>query len=264
MIARSLLLLASLALPGVTFAAGDAGDEGPLAIPGSAPPPRSGPRGQPQQRPAEPARVVTSGPTYQVRPYHGVFVYGPRTTYHRYYRSQPRQTVRADHMPTRRVDRNQSFGVGVRGGALMSGYRQGPLFGDFGLGALVRYRPIEVFGIELLAEHHSESWDRKTERAQTIGQLSAMLHITPWARLSPYLLGGLTGTFRHADDRVDFEDYGKRFLFGPHGGVGLEFNIGKHIALDLEGRFAGYVNVGDDPVTPRGSFQTNAALVAYF
>jgi opacity protein-like surface antigen len=273
MLRRVLGLAMGLMLAPPSLAASDAADAAdngrPLARPGNAPPPRTGPRGQPV-RPAPvtvaPTRVVTR-PVVQpvvVRPYHGVFVYGPRPTYHRVYRSTPQRVVQDSHLPTRRVDRRQTFGIGVRGGSVVSGYRGGSVFGDFGLGVLGRYRPMEVFGVEVLVSHHNESWDRATERAQTMGQLSGQLFITPWARVSPYVTAGLTGTFRHADRMVDFDEYGKRFLFGPHGGVGLEVNVGRHLAIDFEGRMTGYVNVGDDPITPRGAFQGNAAIVAYF
>lgn len=275
----------------------------PLAIPGNAPPPRTGPAPsqprpaapppRPAPQPAAPAPQPTPPPSqpaapppapppqpaalqpYQVRPYHGVVVYGPRPAYHPYYQAPAAPTevapppVQDAHLPKRKVDRARTLSVGLTVGSLIAGYKGGSVFGDFGLGLQTRYRPSEAFALELGAAHYNESFGADTERARTSGSVSAMLFLTPWARLSPYVLGGLTLTGVHRDLNLPLDldpaDGGAKALhFGPHGGLGLEIAIGQRFALDLDARLVGYVTRGEDRVSPIGAFTTNLALVTFF
>ncbi len=241
-------------------------DQRPLAIPGHPPPPRPAtPAARPPQPP--PQQVVTyrrqPAVIYRPRPSHGVFVYGARPAHHTYYRETARPAPQPEHLPKRLVSRKNSLAIGVRGGSLVSGYRDGTIYGDFGLGLLTRYRPTEALGLELAVDHHNESWGAATERAMTVGQASGVLYIVPWGRLSPYVLAGMTVAGRHVDDKVQLGEDAKAVLFGPHGGAGLEIALG-NFAIDLDGRFIAFVNLGDDRMSQRGAFQANAALVAHF
>ena len=219
------------------------------------------------RRPA-PRTVVIHRTHY--RPYHGVFVYGPRPTHHRYYRSNPNvNTVQQDHLPTRRVNRAGSLAVGIRSGSYLTGYEDAHAYGDFGLGITARYRPFEALGIEGTVTHHNQTWDDSSERAQTVSQGSVMVFANPWGRISPYALGGLTATSRSINDGfyVGEEASGlqtKDVLWGPHAGVGIEFAFGKSVALDLEARYVGYMNTDSDDPTIPGALQTSAGFLVHF
>jgi opacity protein-like surface antigen len=221
------------------------------------------------------APVVVAQPRriYRPRPTHGVFVYGARPVHHHHYvaqNNQPAATAPATaHLPKRKVDRARSLSVGLTTGSYVTGYKGGSAFGDFGLGLQTRYRPMEAFGIELAAAHYNESFGPDTERARTNGSLSAMVFVTPWATLSPYALAGLSLTGVHHDSNlplgVDPVDGGAKALhFGPHGGLGLQINLGQRFSLDIDGRVMGYVTRGEDRVSPPAAFTGNLGVSAYF
>lgn len=205
------------------------------------------------------------------RPWHGVFVYGPRPTYHRVYRGAPEPVqVETEHLPERKVDRKGSVALGVRSGSYLTTYDSGSGYGDFGLGLVGRWRPDEAVGVELVVQHHDETWDADTERSQTLGQASAMLFANPWGRVQPYVLGGLSVNDRNLDDAYPVG--GGQFdvlqvndtLWGPHAGAGVEFAFGKRAALDLEARYVGWMNAGGGDPSSSGALQTNANFVVHF
>lgn len=207
---------------------------------------------------------------YHYRPYHGVFVYGPSVRHHSYYRGQPsRVSVQKEHLPSRAVNRQGTWAVGVRSGSYLTAYDGSDVYGDFGLGVTARYRPYEALGIEAAITHHDQTWEEVTERSQTIGQASVMVFANPWGRISPYALGGLTANARQINDRF-YVDGGadqvttSDMLWGPHAGVGIEFAFGKNVALDLEARYTAYLNTEmDDPTLP-GAVQTTAGFLVHF
>jgi opacity protein-like surface antigen len=209
--------------------------------------------------------------TYRYRPHHGVFVYGPRVEHHHHYRQQPNVTVvKEEHLPTRNVNRKNSWAFGVRSGSYLTAYDGSNPYGDFGLGLTARYRPFEAMGLEAAVMHHSQTWEAETERSQTIGQASVMVFANPWGRISPYALGGLTANMRTINDGFRVEDGSMNslqtqdVLWGPHAGVGVEFAFGKNVALDLEARYTGYLNTErDDPSLP-GALQTTAGFLVHF
>lgn len=212
--------------------------------------------------------VAQARPTH-VRPWHGVFVYGPRPTHHTHYHQQPKAEVQPKHMPDRKVARANTLGVGLRMGSLVGGYKGGDAYGDFGVGIVTRYRPVESVGLELAVSHYNQTFNEDTERANTSGQLSGNVFLFPWSKVSPYVTGGVTLTGRHVDDEIEVDGTtadvdGKGLLFGPHGGVGLEFALGKNFALDLDARYVHYLNGAADGASFPGQLQANAGLMLHF
>lgn len=224
-------------------------------------------------RPAPARTVVRHRSRMEIvhtRPWHGVFVYGPRPTHHVHYvNNHDPVLVEAEHLPERKVDREGSFALGLRSGSYLTAYNGGGGYGDLGLGLVGRYRPEEAFGLELAVQHHNETFDLNTERSQTLMQGSAMLFANPWGRVQPYVLGGLSANARGLDDAIQ-TDTGPQVvragntLWGPHAGAGIEFAFGKRAALDLEVRYVGWMNVGGDDPTAPGAFQTNAGFLVHF
>lgn len=198
-----------------------------------------------------------------------MFVYGPRPVYHNVYYVQggrpaaPVQ-VQNDHMPARKIDRNNTFAVGLKAGSYFGAYQGANAYADLGLGLNARYRPSEAFGIELAGQRHFDD-----ERTHTAGSASAMLFAFPWTRVSPYVLGGATVTDRQVSDTIFRNDQlqvieSSRPWVGVHGGVGIEFAIGKRAAIDLEARYIGYVNREvTDPTLP-GAVTTSAGVMWHF
>jgi hypothetical protein len=202
-----------------------------------------------------------------VRPYHGVFVYGPRPATHvRYvHASGPGRVVRQD-LPERAVDREGSVALGVRGGSLLSG-SDGYVYGDPGIGGFLRLRPEESVGLELGVSHHGGRFPSTETRAQTQVAGSLELFAFPWTRVSPYVLGGVTWNARNEIDEV-FAGGESSMLensyaqWGLHGGLGLELALGKSAAIDLEARTIGWLNraPGDAPL----ALQATGGLLFHF
>lgn len=205
------------------------------------------------------------GPRYRVRPYSGVFVYGPRPVYHGSYAGGSDQVVVQErHLPDRKIDRDNSLAVGIRAGSYMGAYQGANAFSDVGLGLTARYRPVESLGLEVAGQRHTDA-----ERIHTTGSASAVLFAFPWSRLSPYVLAGGTWTDRSIDDEIWRNDAVQTVssttpLFGAHAGAGLEIGLGNHLALDLEARYVHYLNTAaGDPTLP-GAVNTNVGLLWHF
>jgi opacity protein-like surface antigen len=209
---------------------------------------------------------------HHVRPYHGVFVYGPRPVHHHHYVQEERPVeVPPQQMPERKVDRDNTLAVGIRGGSVFSGYEDAKPFADAGFGVNARYRPEESVGLELAVSTYKQDFSEENDRTITTGQASVELFAWPWTKVSPYAIGGLTVAGREfeddrlsvATDRVETLS-AKDVQWGPHVGLGVEFALGKSVALDLEARYVGFIGQNsDDPRLP-GAMQTSAGVVVHF
>jgi hypothetical protein len=209
--------------------------------------------------------------------YHGVFAYGP----YPWYRGPAHvvvvngdggggdgggRTEAVARGPKRSVDRAGSIAVGVRGGSYLGGYDVGGgAFGDAGLGLALRYRPIEPLGLELSWMHHSQTWSEGSERVYQPIQASVQLFAAPWTKVNPYALAGVTVTPREVDDQLSSTKVTEAsVLVGPHGGLGIEFGLGKKASINFDARYTGYLNKPVDDLTIPGAFQANMGLNFYF
>lgn len=206
------------------------------------------------------------GPRYRIRPYSGVFVYGPRPAYHRTYAASPQDqvVVQERHLPNRKIDRDNSFAIGLKAGSYMGAYSGANAFSDVGVGLSARYRPMESFGLKVDGQRSVDA-----ERVHTTGSASVELFAFPWSRVSPYVLAGGTWTNRSINDQIWRDDAVQTVasnspLYGAHAGAGIEIALGKKIAIDLEARYIGYVSpLGDDPTLP-GAISTSAGVLYHF
>lgn len=212
-----------------------------------------------------------------VRPYHGVFVYGPRPVYHTRYvtvGSAPppaRVVVQESHLPKRTLNRENTLAVGLSAGSYLSGYKNGDAYGDLSVGVTARYRPVEAVGLEGTLSHSNQTWSAQTERAQTMGQASVMVFATPWSRVSPYALVGGSVMGRKVNDMAYDDTVGDQTLVktgkalaGVHGGLGVEFGIGEKVALDLEARYTGWIGKDASDRSFPGALSTNIAVLYHF
>jgi opacity protein-like surface antigen len=198
-------------------------------------------------------------PGYRAHWYHGVFVYGPR----------PMVVAGggggAPEAPKREITHAGKFSLGIRGGSYISGYDGGASYGDAGLGLAARYRIVDPLGLEVQWMYHDQSWDEGSERIQQPISVSAEVFAFPWSRVNPYVLAGVSATGRNVSDELS---YGKeetdKMLWGPHLGLGLEVNLTKQVSVNLDGRYLGYVNAGDEGLSAPNAFQGNLGMNFYF
>ncbi len=202
--------------------------------------------------------------------YHGVFVYGPPVVYvggggGGNGGGEGGGGSRAKE-PKREVSRAGDWSIGVRGGSYLSGFQDGSGYGDAGLGIAARYRPIEPLGFEVAWTYHDATWSGNTSRIQQPLMVSAELFAFPWSRVSPYVLAGVTMTDRNiAQPSVFGQTFAtEQDLWGPHGGLGIEFGLGKTASLNFDARFIGYVNKPEDDPARAGAVQANMGLNFYF
>lgn len=208
-------------------------------------------------------------PGYRVHWYHGVFVYGPPVVYvdsdgHAHARGSGDGPAPEPRKPD--VERAGKFSLGVRGASYISGFHEGGGgYGDAGLGLAARYRIIDPLGIEAQWTYHDQSWSQETARIQQPLSVSAQLFAFPWTKVNPYVLAGVTFTDRNLDQPLATGTFATdQALWGPHGGVGLEFGLGKDVSLNFDARWIGYVNKPVDDPALAGAFQGNMGLNFYF
>lgn len=212
--------------------------------------------------------VVTTVRYTNVRPYHGVFVYGPRPVTHVHYVHTGPGPVRVEKtdLPKRAIDREDSFALGLKGGSMISGTSDGQVYGDPGLGLVGRYRPAESLGLELGLSNHTSLIPATRTQTQLSGSFE--LFAFPWTRVSPYALAGVTWNGANVQSEV-WNGVGYETTrtmdsqWGLHAGLGLEFGIGKSVAFDLEGRYIGWVDERL-PYEAPGALQATAGLLVHF
>ena len=205
----------------------------------------------------------------------GVFYYNPPPRRHR--TVVVNRTVtgskagRADTAPTRAIDRNGDFAIGLRGGTYGTEYLGGGGYSDAGIGLTARFRPVEAVGLEVAYEHHSQNFEEDTERINNPLQTSVQVYAFPWTRVSPYATLGLTWNSRSlTDSYYNIETFSydvaeaEDTLFGPHAGLGLELALGENAALNFEGRYINYLNVEADDVSAPAAVQGTAGVNFYF
>jgi len=171
--------------------------------------------------------------------------------------------------PSRAVDRNGDFSLGIIGGSYVSGYETGGGFGDMGLGITAEYRPLEAIGLELSTTLHDESWDDDTQRINRPTQASVNLYAFPWTRVSPYVTTGLTWNKRSVQDTFfdglsDTTVVAEDTLFGPHAGLGIEFALGENASINFDGTYTGFLNISDNDPTLPVAVQGTMGLNVYF
>ncbi len=191
--------------------------------------------------------------------YHGVFVYGPTP-----WGPPPPPGERAAP-PPRHADHAGDLSIGLRGSSYGGAYKGGDRFGDLGLGLAARYRFNDPLGVEVQWVYHDDTWQEGTERIEQPLSASLELFALPWAKVNPYLLGGVTVTARNYQDHVGVHEVVEnRTTWGPHAGVGLEFNLSERMSLNLDARYLAAVNLQPDDASRAGAVQGNLGLNFYF
>lgn len=224
---------------------------------------------------ASPPRYRWGRPVY--RPYSYGPAYPPPVIVHQappvrhVYSAPPPPPAAAEPAPKRGLEREDTLAVGLNAGSVISGYGDAKPYADLGFGLAARFRPEESVGLELAVSSYKQEFSAESDRTTTTGQASVELFASPWSRVSPYALAGLTVAGRtFADDRAVRDATAvenltaKDVQWGPHVGLGVEFALGRSVALDLEARGVGFI--GQDAADPRipGMIQTTAGLKVHF
>lgn len=105
-----------------------------------------------------------------------------------------------------------------------------------GVGFGLRYKPVPAFALEADIDFLGGRDYNGFQRDETAGTLNAMLFVNPKSRAQFYFLAGFGWSGAHVtNDSLGYTsqsmDYG---YFGGQGGIGLEFRLARHFALNMD------------------------------
>jgi len=221
--------------------------------PAHAPPPAV----QYQPAPAAPPVVVYQPPppVVVVQPAHPeqpppVYVYTPRDAY----------------------PRKNEWGLSLHLEGAMMGHRRSDSSGMGGLGVGVRYKPIPHLGVEADLDFVGGRDYNGMRRGETAFTVNGLLFVNPKSKAQLYFLGGFGWSgARVVDDTYGYDRAAYHYgYFGGQLGVGMEWRISKHFALnaDLRGFIRGRVDRSAhyqpefvDPVTGRSTNTSGGGLI---
>jgi hypothetical protein len=149
--------------------------------------------------------------------------------------------------PPKRILPPTRWGLNLRveGVAMARGRSTRGDAGMGGMGVSFRFRPVQAFAIDVGLDVLGGRDYNGFVRTELPLSLNGILYVNPKSRVQFYLIGGLDLSF--AEVRSDRPspllssgymggDYRAEYsYFGGHGGLGLEFRLSRHVALDLDG-----------------------------
>jgi hypothetical protein len=116
-----------------------------------------------------------------------------------------------------------------------------------GFSAGVRFRPIGVFALDVgLGIYGGSDWNDNA-RVEVPLTVDALFFVNPRSRVQFYLLAGVGASWAHAG--FDVTGYGGReyTYLGGEGGLGLEFRLSRHFAINTDFRAFLRGRVDDNP-----------------
>jgi hypothetical protein len=158
--------------------------------------------------------------------------------------------------PPRPISRSE-WGINMRVEGIALGRASSSSSGMGGLGLSLRYRPVPAFALDLGADVVGGIDYNGMQRLETPLSLSGLVYVNPRSKVQFYLTGGADwsharvrsdewqpmmtyrstydGTTYRADTTTLSDGYKADYYYlGGHGGVGLEFRLSRHVALDLD------------------------------
>jgi hypothetical protein len=116
-----------------------------------------------------------------------------------------------------------------------------------GMGVSFRFRPVPAFAIDVGLDVLGGRDYNGFTRTELPLSLSGLLYVNPRSRVQFYLIGGLDWSYAEArssrpspllsrdfDDFDGYDHHAEYTYFGGHGGLGLEFRLSRHVALNLD------------------------------
>ncbi len=150
------------------------------------------------------------------------------------------------YTPREPLLRRNEWGLNAHIAGAMVGSRASSNSGMGGLGFGLRYKPTGYVGLEADLDFFGGRDYNGFRRNETAFSVNGMLFVNPRSRAQLYFLGGFGwSAARVADDSSGYYrgtyDYG---YFGAQVGVGLEWRLSKHLALnaDLRGFVRGRID----------------------
>ncbi len=138
------------------------------------------------------------------------------------------------------------WGLAARIEGAMIGSKASSNSGMGGLGFGLRYKPVPHFGIEADLDFFGGRDYNGFRRGETAFAINGLLYVNPKSKLQLYFLAGFGwSAARVVDDTTGYNEstfsYG---YFGGQGGVGLEWRVARHFALnaDLRGFIRGRID----------------------
>ncbi|AKT35925.1 hypothetical protein [Chondromyces crocatus] len=116
-----------------------------------------------------------------------------------------------------------------------------------GAGLSLRYRPVPAFAIDLGVDVLGGIDYHGFKRAEIPISLSGMVFVNPRSRVQFYFMGGMHASYAQVErtaiitsDTPGVPSTVSTFTqeydyFGGHGGIGLEFRVSRHVALNIDG-----------------------------
>lgn len=149
--------------------------------------------------------------------------------------------------PPKRILPPTRWGLNLRVEGVAMARRRGSS-GDVGIGGIglsFRFRPIPALAIDAGFDVLGGRDYNGFMRTELPLSLNGILYVNPKSRVQFYVIGGVDWSFAEVRSNRpspllsrDFmgTDYGAEYTyFGGHGGLGLEFRLSRHVALDLDG-----------------------------
>jgi hypothetical protein len=111
-----------------------------------------------------------------------------------------------------------------------------------GLGFGLRYKPIPAFGLEGDVDFWGGHDYQGYQRTESEFSLNALVFVNPKSKVQLYFLAGLGWSSASVTEPYTANGGGGQAsysYFGGQGGVGLEFRLGRHFALNSD--FRGFI-----------------------
>jgi hypothetical protein len=176
------------------------------------------------------------------------------------------------YTPREPLARRHEWGLHTHLEGAMLGSRAHESSGMGGIGFGVRFKPVPSFGVEADVDFIGGRDYNGFRRAETAFTLNALIFVNPKSKTQLYFLGGFGWSAARVDtdnNHMYATDDTYRY-FGGQAGVGLEFRITKHFAMnvDLRGFIRGRTDEASqyrpeftDPATGRTTNTSGGGLL---
>jgi opacity protein-like surface antigen len=123
-------------------------------------------------------------------------------------------------------------------------------------GAQVRLHFSHYVAAEGSIDYRQEHYDGTNTTADVYPvQASLLAYLTPWARVSPFVLAGAGWYFTHVRGPAGFDEDQQRF--GPHVGAGLQAFLSRHWSIDGTWRYTWVEDVGSTDAASARNYNGN-------
>jgi len=136
----------------------------------------------------------------------------------------------------------EHFGLNLRAEGAGFSAADGSTAGMGGLGLSMRWRPAPAFALDAGLDIMGGNDYYANSRIETAVSLTGMIFFNPKSIFQIYMLGGFHVAHAEISTNTTLQgnslfsnDTSSRDYIGLHGGLGVEWRVGKHVGLDLDG-----------------------------